>query len=97
VVVVATRRAAVLDNALRYDTQYDALRYDCQEVISFFWKNRVSIGDTLQRQRLVQQAGPVAGVSGRPFLDVFQGNIEQTVRSFLPLLLFFRLGEMKDT
>jgi hypothetical protein len=71
VVVVATRRAAALSNALRYEHQYDALRYDCQAVISFFWKKRVLIGDTMQRQRLVRQAGPVAGVSGRPFLDVF--------------------------
>jgi hypothetical protein len=35
VVVVATRRAAALSNALRYTQQYDAVRYDCQAVNLF--------------------------------------------------------------
>jgi hypothetical protein len=64
-----------------------------KRLIHFYEKNNSRTGIAGKGQRLVRHAGPVAGVSGRPFPDVFQDKIEQTVRSFLPLLLFFRVAE----
>jgi hypothetical protein len=59
--------------------------------IYFYGKIDSRSGIACKGQRLVWHAGRVAGVSGRPFPDVFQDKIEQTVRSFLSLLLFFRV------
>jgi hypothetical protein len=61
--------------------------------IYFYGKIDSRSGIACKGQRLVRHAGRVANVSGRPFPDVFQDKIEQTVRSFLPLLLFFRVAE----
>jgi polyhydroxyalkanoate synthesis repressor PhaR len=66
--LAARFRAAALVNALRYDQQYDALRYDCQAVFQYNLKltNSLKIGNMADHpdKRMVSVGRPTRGEKG---------------------------------